>query len=436
MDLVEMSKGELERYTVMRKLEACLINQQQAAMALNLSVRQIRRLWKSYQSFGAAGLISRQRGRPSNRAIAAERKSHILELVRTYYADFGPTLACEYLKREHECTISVETLRQWMMAQGLWKAKAKRVRLHHSRDRRPRRGELIQIDGSTHDWFEGRSSKCTLIAFIDDASSHVMVMKFFEAETTAAYLELLNQYVTRYGKPLSLYSDRHGIFTKHDPEDPDPTQYGRATLQLGIEPIQARSPQAKGRIERLFKTMQDRLVKAMRLAGINDMHAANEWLEGYMQLHNNQFSVKPADMADAHRPFLGTDQELARICALSHTRKLNRAGNCQFHGDILQVVGNKNCLPKRAVMAQVIEHTHGEIELMYRGQSLPFRAFGRYEHLRQQADADEKTINSRVNSLVSKSKSTQRQKMLAQFEHQDYQRQQGIYKPTHHTSQI
>lgn len=436
MDLVEMSKSELERYTVMRKLEACLINQQQAAMALNLSVRQIRRLWKSYQSFGAAGLISRQRGRPSNRAIAADHKSHILELVRTYYADFGPTLACEYLKREHECTISVETLRQWMMAQGLWKAKAKRVRLHHSRDRRPRRGELIQIDGSTHDWFEGRSSKCTLIAFIDDASSHVMVMKFFEAETTAAYLELLNQYVTRYGKPLSLYSDRHGIFTKHDPEDPDPTQYGRATLQLGIEPIQARSPQAKGRIERLFKTMQDRLVKAMRLAGINDMHAANEWLEGYMQLHNNQFSVQPADMADAHRPFLGTDQELARICALSHTRKLNRAGNCQFHGDILQVVGNKNCLPKRGVMAQVIEHTHGEIELMYRGQSLPFRAFGRYEHLRQQADADEKTINSRVNSLVSKSKSTQRQKMLAQFEHQDYQRQQGIYKPTHHTSQI
>ena len=264
MDLVEMSKGELERYTVIRKLEACLINQQQAAMALNLSVRQIRRLLKHYQSFGAAGLISRQRGRPSNRAIAADHKSHILELVRTYYADFGPTLACEYLKREHECTISVETLRQWMMAQGLWKAKAKRVRRHHSRDRRPRRGELIQIDGSTHDWFEGRSSKCTLIAFIDDASSHVMVMKFFEAETTAAYLELLNQYVTRYGKPLSLYSDRHGIFTKHDPEDPDPTQYGRATLQLGIEPIQARSPQAKGRIERLFKTMQDRLVKAMR----------------------------------------------------------------------------------------------------------------------------------------------------------------------------
>lgn len=436
MELVQMSKRELERYTVMRQLEEQLISRQQAALALDLSERQVRRLWKDFQHLGAAGLISKRRGQPSNRAIKADRRAHIMELVSTHYPDFGPTLACEYLQREHGCTISSETLRQWMIASGMWKPKVKRTRRHHSRDRRPRLGELIQIDGSTHDWFEGRSDKCTLIAFIDDARSQVMAARFFEAETSAAYLALLKQYISRHGKPWSLYSDRHAIFTKHDPEDPDPTQYGRAVLQLNIESIHARSPQAKGRIERLFQTLQDRMVKAMRLEGIDDMQSANAWLDGYIQRHNEQFAVQPMQAEDAHKPFLGTPAELARICALIHTRTLNKAGNCKFHGDILQVIGQQHTLPKRSIKVQVIEHTHGEMELMYQGRSLPFKAFGCYEHLKQQAEVDDKTINARIHLLLSKTQSTQHQKLAAQLSHQDYQRQQGIYEPTHHTSQL
>ena len=220
-----------------------------------------------------------------------------------------------------------------MIQAGLWQAKRRRAqRVHPSRARRPCLGELVQIDGSHHDWFEGRSSTCCLIAFIDDATGRVLGARFFEQETTQGYLAVLHALMQRHGAPLALYSDRHGIFTKADPEDPKPTQFERALLQLQIEPICAHSPQAKGRVERLFQTLQDRMCKAMRLERIDTIEQANSWLDGYLREHNRRFAVQARQPQDMHRPWDGTTQALADICSLHHQRQLSAQGACKFEG--------------------------------------------------------------------------------------------------------
>ncbi|MBU2799574.1 transposase family protein, partial [Acidithiobacillus sp. VAN18-4] len=175
-----------------------------------------------------------------------------------------------------------------------------------------------------HDWFEGRGPRCTLIAFIDDATSRVLYARFAPVESSQAYLSALQTYVTTHGCPVALYSDRHSIFTKHNPEDNEPTQFQRATEALGIATIQALSPQAKGRVERLFQTLQDRLVKALRLKGISDQDTANAWLPQYLQQHNARFAVAACDDEDAHQPYDGSPETLARICAIHHRRTLSK----------------------------------------------------------------------------------------------------------------
>lgn len=263
-----MSQKEVQRLLVLRRVLDEGVGQGVAAQQLGISVRQVKRLCRRLREEGAQGLVSRRRGQPSNRRITAEQREPYLALVRQHYADFGPQLAHEYLQRDHGFGYSVETLRGWMMQAGLWQAKKRRAqRVHNPRAPRPCLGELVQIDGSHHDWFEGRSTKCCLIAFIDDATSRVLGARFFEQETTQGYLSVLHTLVQRHGVPLALYSDRHGIFTKHNPEDSKPTQFERALLQLQIEPICARSPQAKGRVERLFQTAAGSPVQGHAAAG-------------------------------------------------------------------------------------------------------------------------------------------------------------------------
>lgn len=300
---ITMSKKELTRLEIVRRVIDKRMRQAEAASHLGLSVRQVKRLVRAVREEGAAGLASKRRGRPSNRRIFDAEKALCLALIRTHYADFGPTLAAEYLTSEHGYPYSVETLRGWMAEAGLWMPKkAGRAHAHPPRKRRPRLGELIQIDGSPHDWFEGRSPRCCLIAFIDDATSRLMRARFVPVESTGAYLAVLKDYVTEFGIPVAVYSDRHSIFTKHDPEDLEPTQFERALGTLGTEPIQANSPQAKGRVERVLQTLQDRLVKAMRLAGIDGIEAANIFLETWLPKHNARFAFSPRDIEDAHQP--------------------------------------------------------------------------------------------------------------------------------------
>ena len=325
----------------------------------------------------------------------------IVERVGDRYADFGPTLAAEYLRGEG-LRVSKETLRGWMTEVGWWRpAQGRRQRLHPPRPRRPRWGELIQIDGSPHDWFEGRRARCTLLAFIDDATSRVMAARFVPVECAQAYLDALRIYVAAYGAPAALYSDRHGIFTKHDPEDGEPTQFQRAIRELGIAGIQALTPQAKGRVERLFQTLQDRLVKALRLAGIGDIDAANVFLPRYLEGHNARFAVTPADPADAHSPYTGTGEALARICALHHRRTLSKDLVLSFHRQryILQTAG----APRYALRGQhvtVVQYPNGRrIELLHGPDILPFKVFDPAKPLSPPVDA--KTLNASVDGIVA-----------------------------------
>ena len=345
-------------------------------------------------------MVSRRRGKPSNRRLAEAVKAEVLARVRECDGDFGPTLAAEYVRGEG-FELSKETLRGWMIEAGLWRvAKGRGRRRHPPRPRRPCVGELVEIDGSPHDWFEGRGPRCTLIAFIDDATSRVMHAHFAPVESSQTYLDALRAYVTAYGCLAALYSDRHGIFTKHDPEDDAPTQFQRAIGSLGIAGIQALTPQAKGRVERLFQTLQDRLVKALRLAaGIDNLAAANAFLRGYLAGHNSRFAVVPEDEGDAHVPYAGDALGLARICAIHHQRKLSKELVLSFNRQryILQTDGQ----PRYALRGEtvtVVVHPDRGIELLHGEESLPFKVFDPAQALT--VPADDKTLNARVDDIL------------------------------------
>ena len=424
-----MSQKEVQRLEVIKRVMDGGLEQGRAAQLLGLSTRQVKRLCRSVRERGPQGLISRKRGRPSNRRIANERREHFVQLVRCQYADFGPQLAHEYLQREHGFEWSVETLRSWMLQAGLWQAKRRRAkRVHNPRARRECLGELVQIDGSHHDWFEGRSAKCCLIAFIDDATGRVLGARLFEQETTQGYLGVLHALVQRLGAPLALYSDRHGIFTKADPEDAKPTQFERALLQLHIEPICAHSPQAKGRVERLFQTLQDRMCKAMRLQGIDNIEQANTWLDEYLREHNRRFAVSPKQAQDMHRPWGGTAQALDDICSLHHQRQLSAQGACKFEGSILQLLPNQPHAPKARAMVDIAQHGDGTLHLSYRGQPMAFCRYALHEPKHARRVEDHKTLNVRVDKARDAQQS-KLHRLKAELAFQDNQRKRGVYRP-------
>jgi hypothetical protein len=352
-----------------------------------------------------------------------------MALVREHYADFGPLLAHEYLQREHGFGFSVETLRGWMIQAGLWRAKQRRAkRVHLPRARRQCLGELVQIDGSHHDWFEGRSAKCCLIAFIDDATGRVLAARFFEQETTQGYLAVLHELMQRHGAPLALYSDRHGIFTKSGPEDAKPTQFERALLQLNIEPICAHSPQAKGRVERLFQTLQDRLCKAMRLQRIDNIEQANSALAEYLREHNRRFAVKASHPEDMLRAWNATAQALADICSLHHQRQLSTQGACKFEGRILQLMPAQPHAPKARAMVDIAQHGDGSLKLSYRGLPLEYRSYALDEPAGRRPAADHKTLNARVDKARDAHRA-RLARLKVELAFQDSQRRRGIFTP-------
>ena len=308
-----MSQHEFDRLEVIQAVTKRRLHQTDAARQLGISVRQIKRLVQRYRQQGAAGLVSRHRGQSPNNAISAAVKTQALALIHQQYSDFSPTFAHEKLIEQHGFRFSVEPLRQWMIGDGLWQSKQRRrARIHQSRPRRPCIGELIQIDGSPHDWFEERAQPCTLIVFIDDASSRLMVCRFAPTETTHAYMVTLARYLALYGRPVALYSDKHSIFrVNHRDHDGALTQFSRALKTLEIEPIHANTPQAKGRVERANQTLQDRLVKEMRLHDVNSIDAANQFLPAFIQDYNRCFAVPPRHPQNAHRSVLHDTTELA-----------------------------------------------------------------------------------------------------------------------------
>lgn len=393
-----MSEKELDRLEVIRHVVSKRLTQNQAGQSLRLSTRQVRRLVSRYRRDGSAGLISRRRGKPGNNRLPHDTRKRAVSLVRDHYPDFGPTLASEKLNETHRLKISRESLRQLMIGAGLWRAKRpKKKRVFQMRDRRGRFGELVQIDGSPHDWFEGRSEPCTLLVFIDDATGKLLYLRFVPAETTAAYMEALESYLHTHGRPVSFYSDRHSIF-RINAEEPVTghglTQFGRALETLDIEAIHARTPQAKGRVERANQTLQDRLVKEMRLRKIDTLDEGNAFLAEYMDLHNNRFAVAPRSGENAHRKLLHGARELSLILAGQSERTLSKNLICQYKNTLYQIVATRRKYTLRNARVIVCERPTGDIAILYKGGELDYTTFKKGE--RPAPVEDEKSLNQRV----------------------------------------
>ena len=291
-----MSAKELDRLEVLRRVLERRRTQAQAAEQLGLGVRQIERLCRRLRSEGPRGLVSRKRGQPSNRKLPDALRRRALDLVQSRYSDFGPTLAAEKLEAVHDVVVSVETLRRWMIDAELWVPRAQRRRVHQPRSRRSCLGELIQIDGCDHEWFEERAPRCTLLVYVDDATSRLMEMRFVPSESTFSYFEATKAYLERHGKPVAFYSDQASIFRVNAPEErrtEGVTQFNRALSELNIDIICASTPQAKGRVERAHLTLQDRLVKELRLRDLSSIEAANAYAPAFMADYNERFGKEP-----------------------------------------------------------------------------------------------------------------------------------------------
>jgi hypothetical protein len=337
-DRIPMSQRERDTLKIMAPLLRGERTQAEAARLLGLSVRQVRRLQRKLEAGGDAALVHGLRGRPSNRRLPPERRQQALDAYRQQFADFGPTFACEKLA-ERGLAVSPDTLRRWLIAEGLWQ---RRRRREPHRSRRPRRacfGELVQIDASIHDWLEGRGDELVLVSMIDDATSRVLA-RFYPAGTVEAHMDLVRRWLERYGRPKALYSDRHSIFEPQDKGQALPgaeTQFGRALRELDIELIRAHSPQAKGRVERSFGTAQDRWVKELRLAGARTAGQANAVLDRLLPAHNRRFAQPARDGADAHRP-LGRAFDLAAILSIQEQRVVSNDYTVRFRNRFYQLL--------------------------------------------------------------------------------------------------
>ena len=399
---ITMTQKAVDRLKVIQQVVGKQLRQQEAAWQLGLSVRQLRRLVSRFRSEGAAGLVSRRLGRRPGNALSDAMRQEVMTLVRNHYADFGPTLACEKLAALHGRKLSCETLRQWMINEGLWKPKARKApRIHQRRPRRPCRGELIQIDGSPHDWFEGRGSRCTLLVFIDDATGELMALHFTPTETTQAYMKTLRGYLSKHGRPVAIYSDKHSIFRVNRPDcDGQLTQFTRALVSLDIEPIHANTPQAKGRVERANQTLQDRLVKELRLAGICDIDAANAFLARFVKDYNQRFAIAPQNPADAHRPVLHGSQELEWIFSLHDKRTLSKNLTFQYKNREYQLTGRGKGYRLRGSQVTVCEAFNGTVTVLCKGHSLAYRILQKGQPAIPLDD--EKTVHQRVEAARKK----------------------------------
>lgn len=377
----KMSSKEVNRIAIMEKLIKKEIKQKKAAQILRLSPRQIRRLKKEYKRKGIKSLIHGNRGKEPNNKISAGEINRAIEIVKKQYWDFGPTFALEKLQEFHQVVFSRETLRKEMIKVEIWKPKRQRKpQVHQMRERREQRGELVQIDGSPHAWFEDRAPRCCLLVFIDDATSELLWLQFFESETTNAYFQSVYGYLQKDGKPLAFYSDKNGIFRINQTkggkssilDSQGLTHFGKAMETLGIELIAANTAQAKGRVEKANLTLQDRLVKELRLRGINTIKEANKYLPEFMKKFNLKFAVKPKHPEDAHRPLLNTEN-LETILVKKHTRILSKNLELQYKNIIYQIQTDRPTYAMRNAKITVTEDRFDRIKIYYQGNHLKLK---------------------------------------------------------------
>ena len=366
-----MSKKEIDQISVLESLKEKRLKQRQASLILSLSIRQVKRKLKRYRQLGTKGLIHGNRGRPGNRKLDPALVEQSLSLIENHYPDFAPTFASEKLEELHGLIINRETLRIKMTEAGLWLPKQKRATHRDWRERKAHLGELVQFDGSPHKWFEDRAPACTLLAFIDDATSKILWLEFAYEEATIPIMKATKSYLEKFGRPLELYVDRGKVFkvNLNNPDDEKITQYRRSLNELGINVIYARSPEAKGRVERLFGTLQDRLVKELRLAGISTMEEANQFVQNvYLPKHNQRFAVEPREKQDFHRAVEGFD--LNEIFTQREERILTNDFTITYHCQWYQLVKKQPTLvfPKDTIT--VLRYLDGNIKFKLRSAFL------------------------------------------------------------------
>ena len=373
-DIVTMSQMELRRVSIINKVIDKLITQLEASKILELSARQIQRITKRVSKEGDRGVIHKSRGKPSTRAFPEKTKDKVLKLCKTKYEGFNPLFASEKLFEIERIKISRETLRGWFKEKGI-PYKTRKKRPHRAwRERRHFFGQMVQVDGSHHDWFEGRGPKCVLMGYIDDASSNVFA-RFHDYEGTFPFMDSFKRYIRKHSLPHSIYLDKHATYkstAKPSIEDElnnreSQSQVQRALSELGIEAIYANSPQAKGRIERLFRTFQDRLIKEMRLKGIKTVNEANKFLRYYLPVYNRRFKVEAIEKGDLHRS-LSEGIDLDKILYRKTKRGLNNDSTVA-HDKKLYLVLDKI----HAKNVFVEERISGRMIITHKGRSLRYK---------------------------------------------------------------
>lgn len=374
-DIITMNLKELRRLHVVNKVLEKQLRQKEAASILGLSERQIRRITKAVREEGEVGIIHKHRGRPSNRHLPVKVKNEALRLCKYKYKGFGPTLATEKLEEVDKIKISRETLRKWLLETSLWKKERKR-RAHRTwRPRKERKGEMVLLDGSHHDWLEGRGPELVLMGYIDDATSTVFA-KFYDYEGTLPAMDSFKEYIKKHGIPVSVYLDKHSTYKSQgkltieeelEGKETPLSQFERACYELGVKVIHANSPQAKGRVERLFGVFQDRLIKEMRLAGIKTKEEANTFLNYYLPKHNKKFGVQSAKKEDLHQK-VPTYVDLDQILCIKATRYLRNDNTISFEGKLYLV---EERLTKRAVSVE--QRIDGSLHLSLGNRYLKYK---------------------------------------------------------------
>jgi len=377
-DMITLSRRETIRLHIIHQALDKRITQKKAAELVGLSSRQLRRMLKRVREDGDDGISHRSRGKASNRRFSPKVKDKVLKLCRGQYHDFGPTLASEKLLEVHEIKLSDETLRLWLNQENISYEKRKGRKHRQWRERKHHFGEMVQMDGSHHDWFEGRGAECVLMGYIDDATGKVYG-RFYDYEGTMPAMDSFKRYIKRYGIPQSVYLDKHTTYKstakqsiEDELEDKKPmSQFERSLSELGVTVIHANSPQAKGRVERSFRTLQDRLVKEMRLAKVRSVEQANEFLIKYLPTYNRKFKVKAVSAIDVHQSALSM-RELDKIFCIREERTLRNDFTISYNGKLYQI--------KDAVKAQKVvveERMDGSLHITHRSVNLRYREIKR-----------------------------------------------------------
>jgi len=397
MTVITMSRKELTRLRVLIDIADGRLSVTNAADLIGVGRRQVYRLLDAFRAGGPDGLISRKRGQPSNRALGMVFRETVLAIVRERYADFGPTLAAEKLCELHGLDLGVETLRQWMIAAGIWVRRKDRLkRVHQPRARRDCLGELVQIDGSEHWWFEDRGPQCTLLVYVDDATSRLMHLKFVETESTFDYFQATREYLETHGKPVAFYSDKHGVFRVNSTgavEGDGMTQFGRSLHALNIDILCANTPQAKGRVERANKTLQDRLVKELRLRRISTIAAGNQLLPEFLVDYNGRFGKEPRNSKNPHRP-LSVGEDLTDILAWREERTVSNSLTLQYDKVVFLLEPNEITRELRRNRVTVVDYPDGRLAIRYRGLDLPYTTFDKLRQVSQASIVENKHLGT------------------------------------------